>query len=175
MFHFTFLYKHLGISAPPVLPPPNRSLWSLQPKVPPSLTLGPGVPHASPICPMASLGTPLMTVSLPTSSVVTPRLQDIISSFGTPTSAFVSQFVSTLVVSVVITDTSPITAPGSSSLEATFSKITGVATPPVHGPLGYIDTSLVEAHAAVVAHTVTASQPALHATPTTPSSETPTP
>lgn len=96
---------------------------------------------------MASFGTPPMSDAQPTTSVVTLSLKDIPTSFGTPSSAFVSQFCQHPVVTPIMTETSPITAPGSSPLEATFSEITSVATPPVHGPLRYIiDTSLAEAN-----------------------------
>nr|CAB3503072.1 unnamed protein product [Digitaria exilis] len=111
-FDFGFIYQQHGIKAPPVLPAPHAS--------------GLSATACSTVVTAQADGFSWYT----SDSCCFSAWHDIPSTFGTATSAFVSQFVMTEPMTAVMTETPSRTAAGSSQLEATYLEILDSASQP---------------------------------------------
>lgn len=111
-----------GMPTPPQLGPQAPRPFA-QPPLPPFIPLRP-MAQLSPLRP--PLGTTVAARPPVTSEAPIPKIP---TSFQSPTPVFVS----TPLVTILMTKTDPLTAFGSSHLEANFSEIIGTPTPPVTG------------------------------------------
>nr|CAB3480336.1 unnamed protein product [Digitaria exilis] len=128
-YQFQYLFQQTGIAPPPVFPgPPLQSLpRPAHPSLPPRVPM-------SPVRPMASLNSPQLAPFEPVTTNVSVGLPDIPTTFGTPTSTFFGQFGSTPAVTTVMTETTPLTSPGSSQLGCSYTDLLNLDTPQSNQP-----------------------------------------
>jgi hypothetical protein len=138
-YQLSYLYRLQGVAAPPPYPGPPLDSAPQQPGALPS-----------PIRPMTSLGSSSLPVPPTGTTCVTPGLVDISTTFGTPSSAFVSQFVSTPAVTAIQTETLPRTVTETVPESTTLSEILGVTSSGVSSPPVTSFTSLLTQETPVV-------------------------